>query len=381
MSKLFSPYPLTLILSSGIALSSAVANAADLPDFDYDAYTLSVEQTQEGQMTAFIARSKRFNQLVSLACEPTADNKLTQQPLQDWNALPSLQQAWLNTSEQWQRLQVFPLGPNADVTVRLNISFWPDKKNLVERKARSLLNQGEKAELKHGGIAMQGLTASEYLLFDPGHLKKSRPKQSCHLLTQVAAQNAENAKAMLTRWNESDFLTEWHDAALGNDTFASTTQATGYLLAGLAEQLEAIAKNKLYKPFRLNDEKALPNGYLAENWRSTQSLTNLATNFKQMRAYYLGLPARSSDKTINGPDQLLRHQGFAAEADQILSAFNQSQSTLETLVTIGSAAYLSEEGKAQARKLHDEIKQLERALKKPLPHFKLTQRFNSADGD
>ncbi|MFG1490052.1 imelysin family protein, partial [Oceanospirillum sp. HFRX-1_2] len=248
---------------------------------------------------------------------------------------------------------------------------------------RTLLSQGDQAKLKQGGIAMQGLTASEYLLFDPGHLENASPKESCHLLTQVAEQNEDNAKAMLTRWQESDFLVEWHDAALGNDTFASTTQATGYLLAGLAEQLEAIAKNKIYKPFRLNDDKAKPNGYLAENWRSSQSLTNLATNFAQIRDYYLGLPemGTNTEPLINGPDQLLRHLGFAGEANQIVTQLNQSQSTLDTLVTMGSAAYLSEEGKAQARKLHDEIKQLERALKKPLPHFKLTQRFNSADGD
>ena len=48
---------------------------------------------------------------------------------------------------------------------------------------------------------------------------------------------------------------------------------------------------------------------------------------------------------------------------------------------VTSRASLSSEGKAQAKKLHDEIKQLEQALKKPLPHFQLTQRFNSADGD
>ena len=383
MFKLFSSSSLVLILSSGLVATQATADSPEKPAFDYDAYTLSVEQTQSRQMAAFIARSENFNQLVTKSCQSGAQN--LSQPMKDWNALPKLQQAWLNTSEEWQRLQVFPLGPNTDVTVRLNISFWPDKKNLVERKARTLLNQGENAELKQGGIAIQGLTASEYLLFDPNHLKKSSPQQSCHLLSQIAAQSEANAKAMLTRWNESDFLVEWHDAALGNETFASTTQAVGYLLSGLAEQLEAIAKYKLEKPFRLNDENAKANGYLAENWRSNQSLTNLATNFSQLKAYYLGLKSDDSDtmvtRAINGPDQLLRHLGYFEEADQIVAQLNQSQGTLNTLVNMGSAAYLSKEGKAQAEQLHKNIKQLERALKKPLPHFQLTQRFNSADGD
>lgn len=381
MFKLFSTPSLALILSTSLPLVSAVHAAEEKPAFDYDAYTLSIEQTQANQMAAFIADSETFNQLVSQSCKPGAQN--LGQPMRDWSALPKLQNAWLNTSEKWQRLQVFPLGPNTDVTVRLNLSFWPDKKNLVERKARTLLSQGEKADLKQGGIAMQGLTASEYLLFDPNHLKKSSPKESCYLLSQIARQSEANTKAMLTRWNESDFLVEWHDAALGNETFASTTQAVGYLLSGLAEQLEGIAKYKLEKPFRLNDDKAQPNGYLAENWRSNQSLNNLATNFEQIRAYYLGLPAIDKDKAaiINGPDQLLRHLGFISEANQIISLMDQSQSTLDTLVNMGSTAYLSAEGKAQAAQLHKEIKQLERALKKPLPHFQLSQRFNSSDGD
>lgn len=378
----FSYHPLLLSLTLGLSTAglstfSQQTLAADKPDFDYDAYTRSVEETQERQMQQLIQSSRKLNQQVSQACAKPAKSGA----MKDWSALPALQAQWLNTSEQWQKLQVFPLGPNTDVTVRLNISFWPDKKNLVERKAKTMLQQGKAADLKNGGISLQGLTASEYLLFDPGHLSSVSSSDTCHLLTQITAQSQNNAEALLTRWQQSEFYTEWHDAALGNDTFASTTQAAGYLIAGLAETLEAIAKNKVYKPFRLNDEKALPNAYLAENWRSNQSLTNLATNFTQIRAYYLGLPANDAGKTINGPDQLLRHQGFAGEADQIVAQLNQNQQTLATLVKMGSAAYLSAEGKAQAEKLHQEIKLLERALKKPLPHFQLTQRFNSADGD
>jgi len=354
--------------------SSAAQAAVNAPDFDYDAYTRSIEQTQQRQMQDFIQASQRLNQSVLAACAaPTANEGQT---LSQWPALPSLQKQWLNSNEIWQQLQVFPLGPNADVTVRLNISFWPDRKNLVERKARTLIQQN--LPLKQGGIALQGLTASEYLLFDPKRLETATPAGNCALLTQIRHQSEHHARALLTRWQQSEFLAHWHDAALGNDTFASPTQATGYLLAGLAEQLEAIAKNKLHKPFRLNNENAQPNPYLAENWRSNQSLQNLATNFKQIRHYYLGIQSPSA---VNGPDQLLRHLGFQQEADAIVTQLNLSQKSLDKLVTLGASAYLSPEGKALAGQLQQNIKQLERALKKPLPHFQLTQRFNSADGD
>jgi len=375
-------------LGASLGYSSALqANQGSTPQakpsFNYDAYTRSVEQVQLQEMQALIQESKALNTLASAACH--AEAQVNHEPLSQWPALPSLQKKWLDTTEQWQRLQVFPLGPNNDVTVRLNINFWPDKKNLVERKARGLLQQGDSAELKQGGIALQGLTASEYLLFDPKHLKTSTPAATCHLLTQITHQSEENTRALLTRWQKSGFLVDWHDAALGNETFASTTQATGYLLSSLAEMLESIAKNKIYKPFRLNDEKALPNPYLAENWRSNQSLQNLATNFDQISHYYLGLtvpqPSEKKTVTVNGPDQLLRHLGFAEEADAIVAQLDNSQQTLNQLVVLGSSAYLSQEGKALAGQLHQNIKQLEQALRKPLPHFNLTQRFNSADGD
>lgn len=379
------PKALPALLLSGIAyaVSTAPAVAAATPDFDYDAYTRSVEQVQAQQMQQFIRASQRLNQQAQTACSGAGTI-----PLSDWQALPELQQQWQSAYQQWQRLQVFPLGPNNDVTVRLNISFWPDKKNLIERKARNLLRQGEDAQLEHGGIALQGLTASEYLLFDPGHLQRSTPAESCHLLTRITDETHRNAQKLLTRWQKSEFLSHWHDAALGNESFASTKQATGYLLDGLAQTLEQIAKYKLYKPFRLNDPQAAPNPYLAENWRSDQGLISLQTNISQIRDYYLGLPPASSGQTatqdserINGPDQLLRYLGFAGEADQIRIRFIRVQEVLDQLKALGTDAYASQNGKAIATELHQQIKQLEQALKKPLPHFKLAQRFNSTDGD
>ncbi|OOV88234.1 imelysin family protein [Oceanospirillum linum] len=365
--------------SALVLLYSVSLQAAEKPAFNYDAYTHSVEQTQLQQIQEFIGLSTRLNQTTQKAC--TSSGQQNHAPLQDWPSLPTLQEQWRNTYQQWQRLQVFPLGPNNDVTTRLNISFWPDKKNLVERKARALLKQGDQAELKNGGIALQGLTASEYLLFDPKHLKHSTPADSCHLLMAITYKSQENATAMLTRWQQSEFLSHWHDAALGNDSFASTKQATGYLMDGLAQTLEQMAKYKLYKPFRLNDADAQPNPYLAENWRSDQGLVSLKTNLDQIEDYYFGLTVQGQTQPVNGPDLLLRHLGFADEADAIKDAFKQTQSQLDTLMAMGSEAYQTMAGKTEATALNLQIKTLERALKKPLPHFQLAQRFNSADGD
>lgn len=383
MHHKISPALLFTLSALGLCLAKP-ALAAPAPDFNYDAYTRSVEQTLSGQMQQFADSSQALEQAVSNACStPSAKVKLA-----DWPALVTLQQQWQNSYQQWQQLQMFPLGPNSDVTVRLTVSFWPDRKNLVERKARALLKQGDQAQLKQGGIALQGLTASEYLLFDAGHLQRSTPAESCHLLSAISQESHKNAQQLKTRWQNSEFLSHWHDAALGNDSFASTKQATGYLMEGLAQTLEQIAKYKLHKPFRLNDKDAAPNPYLAEAWRSGQGLVSLQSNIRQIRDYYLGLPTtdkqagRDTDQRqrVNGPDQLLRHLGFADEADAIVQRLTATQNAFDRL-SEQADPFRTMAGKAAADSLHRELILLEKALKKPLPHFQLAKRFNSADGD
>ncbi len=366
----------TLVLS----IFSPAALAADQVSFDYDAFINSNERLQSQQMQQLVKANQDFQHGVTLACAQAIQSSsekqpLKQKPLKNWGHLEELQSLWKQSAQQWQKVQVFPLGPNTDTTVRLNITFWPDKKNLVERKVKGLIKQGESVDLSLGGIAVQGLAASEYLLFDPRHLKHATVKQTCPSLQVISAKSLANGQALLTRWQESEFLEHWHDAGLGNDTFASTTQAAGYLLAGLAQSAEIIAKDKVYKPFRLNKDQAKSNVYLSENWRSGLNLDNIQRNIADIEQLYLGVDG------TNGPHRLLLRKGFTAEAEAIQHQLTALKAQATQLQQMQQQAFAQSEGRELAKNFYQNLKQLEKALKKPLPSFNLAQKFNSRDGD
>lgn len=364
--------PVIALAFPAIAAANSPVTHHDSVAFDYDAFILSTEQAQSEHMQQLVARNQQFKTAVKLACDSAADSKIA---LNRWSDLNDLQHLWQESARQWQRIQVFPLGPNTDTTVRLNMTFWPDKKNLVERKMRSMVKQGTSVDIRKGGIAVQGMAASEYLLFDPGHLESASVAQTCPSLMAVSQQSLKNSQGLLTRWNESEFLSHWHDAGLGNETFASTTQAAGYLLAGLAQSAEIVAKDKVYKPFRLNKAQALSNRYLAENWRSGLSLDNMQQNLADIEQLYRGLDGR------NGPHQLLLRKGFKQEADAIVQQLQQVRQNLNKLNEMGDQAFVSAEARETGRQIYQGLKRLEKAMKKPLSHFNLTQKFNSRDGD
>ncbi len=361
----------TLALSS---FSSSVP-ADDQASFDYDAFILSNEQLQNRQMQQLIKNNQDFQHGVILACGQTISSSAATQPLNQWGHLKELQILWKQSAQQWQKIQMFPLGPNTDTTVRLNITFWPDKKNLVERKVEGLIKQGGDVDLSLGGIAVQGLAASEYLLYDPRHLQHATVQQTCPALQAISEKSLANSQALLTRWQESEFLEHWHDAGLGNDTFASITQATGYLLAGLAQSAEIVAKDKVYKPFRLNTDQARSNVYLSENWRSGLNLDNIQQNITDIEHLYLGADGH------NGPHRLLLKKGFTAEAEAIQQQLSTLKEQASQLQQMQQQAFAQTEGRALAKRFYQNLKQLEQALKKPLPSFNLAQKFNSRDGD
>lgn len=365
----------TSVTTLALSIFSPAALAADQVSFDYDAFINSNEQLQSQQMQQLVKANQDFQHGVTLACSQSMQSASEKQPLNHWGHLEELQSLWKQSAQQWQKVQVFPLGPNTDTTVRLNITFWPDRKNLVERKMKGLIKQGKGVDLSLGGISVQGLAASEYLLFDPRHLKHATIQQTCPSLQVISAKSLANGQALLTRWQESEFLEHWHDAGLGNDTFASTTQAAGYLLAGLAQSAEIVAKDKVYKPFRLNKDQAQSNVYLSENWRSGLNLDNIQQNISDIEQLYLGVDG------TNGPHRLLLRKGFTAEAKAIQQQLTALKAQAAQLQQMQQQAFVQSEGRELAKSFYQNLKQLEKALKKPLPSFNLAQKFNSRDGD
>ena len=104
---------------------------------------------------------------------------------------------------------VLAFGPLAEGNRAWQIQFWPDKKNLVARQVEALLNSKPgltAADLDNASVVVQGLTAYEYLLFDPAlDLNNSEQKaRYCPLLVAIGEHQQSLAADILASWQSKD---------------------------------------------------------------------------------------------------------------------------------------------------------------------------------
>ncbi|MDY0415960.1 MAG: imelysin family protein, partial [Pseudomonas sp.] len=77
---------------------------------------------------------------------------------------------FLQAQHAWAALQPLLIGPLNEGNRTWQVQFWPDKKNLVARQVKQFLKANPEptlADLQRGSVVVQGLSAYEYLVFDP----------------------------------------------------------------------------------------------------------------------------------------------------------------------------------------------------------------------
>jgi predicted lipoprotein len=127
----------------------------------------------------------------------------------DQITLAEARQAFSSAQSTWAAVQPVALGPLAEGNRAWQIQFWPDKKNLVARQVEALVKAKPEltpADLDKSSVVVQGLTAYEYLLFDPAlDLNDSAQKaRYCPLLTAIGDHQQTLAADILGQWQSKD---------------------------------------------------------------------------------------------------------------------------------------------------------------------------------
>lgn len=217
----------------------------------------------------------------------------------------ALGKAWLDAFLAWQAVRFVDFGPVENNNLAWQFQFWPDPKNLVARKAKTIL----KAEapitsnlIEQSGVAVQGFPMIEFLLFDEqqnvGQDALPAPR-SCDLLIKVAEHVNHNSEALAGQW--SDFRPHY----LANALYQETT-----LKAGMTA-LEILEERRLAQPMGLRGN-GRRNPYIADAWRSGNSL-------KAAEAGVAGL----QNHFLPGLTTLLDACGESTLASRIRAQFNK----------------------------------------------------------
>lgn len=282
----------------------------------------------------------------------------------------------VSTQTAWAALQPLQLGLITEGNRSWQVQFWPDKKNLVARQIETLLNKNPKPgrdDLAQASVVVQGLSAYEYLLFDPA-IDLSRDadkKRYCMLLQGIAQHQKLLADEIFEDWEAADGIASTLES-FPNPRYADAHAAIADLLRAQVNGLD-VMKKKLGTPLGVQS-KGTPQPYQADAWRSGGSLGNLAAGLSSAQLVWQG-------QSDNGLRSLLdaSQQALAKQIDQ---AYADTRQQLEILQQSLTELFASDSARPQLQALYNSLDQLHRLHERDLAKALDVQLgFNAHDGD
>ena len=291
--------------------------------------------------------------------------------------LPAARQAFLSAISAWSALQPLMLGPLAEGNRAWQVQFWPDKKNLVQRQVEALLKskpQLTQDELSNASVVVQGLTASEYVLFDAGiDLTQAQQKaRYCPLLQAIGQHQQALASDIVSQWQADKNGMAAQLKTFPNERYADAKEAVAELLRVQVSGIDGL-KKKLGAPLG-RQSKGIPQPYQAEAWRSNASMANIASTLASAELLWHG-----SNK--DGLQSLLSSDQ-ADLAKRIDAAYLDTRQRLAALDLPLTELLASEEGRTRLNELYDSLNRLHRLQEGDLAKALGVQiGFNAHDGD
>lgn len=289
-------------------------------------------------------------------------------------SLTASQQTWRETFNAWAALQPALIGPLAEQNRSWQVQFWPDKKNLVGRQVKMLLDANptiDQAKLDKSSVVLQGLSAAEYLLFDQSIDLSQAEQQTryCGLLLAIGGHQTQLSQDMLSAWQGAQGFA----ATLSNtpnQRFAEPQESLAELLRTQVSSLELMKKKLGTAIGRLSKGIAQP--YQAEAWRADASLDSLRASLASLQTFWgqaqqVGLRDLVSDAALR---ERIEHQH--AQTHDTFAAFT---SGLQSLLS-------NSDDQQRLDKAYLELAELQRLYEKDLARaLNIQMGFNAHDGD
>lgn len=291
-------------------------------------------------------------------------------------SLEQAQAAFLDAQRAWAGLQPMLLGPLGEGNRTWQIQFWPDKKDLVARQIPALLHKNPspvRADVEKGSVVIQGLSAYEYLLYDPAvDLGKRADKAShCALLTAIGDHQQQLSASLLAEW-QGDTGVASQLRKFPNARYADASEALADVLRVQVTALDGV-KKKISMPLGRASGKDVAQPYQAEAWRSGASLPSIAATLESAERIWRG-----------AHDDGLRHLlGDQPElVTRIDSAYAKVRQQLPGLQKPITALLAEESGRAALDALYTDVNELLRLYQGDLARALGVQiGFNAHDGD
>ena len=191
----------------------------------------------------------------------------------------------------WQAVQLVAFGAIDKKELNWRIQFYPDTKNLVEKKVKNILKGNEKITkemMKDASVSIQGIPAIEYLLFDSKYAQISAYQSNarqCQLL-QVVSHNLLKMSKKLNKYWEKKYLARLLDAS--NKEYMEDNEAVNRIVNAMAGKVDEWVNKKYLIVFGYHLKTSTTKPYLLDYWRSGYSLDALKAQLDAVSRFYYG---------------------------------------------------------------------------------------------
>ncbi|MEZ5511174.1 MAG: imelysin family protein [Gammaproteobacteria bacterium] len=353
-----------------VLISSALLLAGCKDDMTSDQrwVATATRQIVEDHIALAERTEKQVEQAQSFCREPSAAG------------LSKMQQRWRDSMSAWQQLQWVRFGPITDNNLDWKLQFWPDKKNILQRKVQTLLESGESISpqtLARASVVAQGFSAQELLLFDQGFASTQAfsAGHQCELLMASSQLTADVTAQLAGHWQDKTWLEQWLQPPTTVADQSAAHSRAGELFDALLSQVERIKIDKLGEPLGMKTRDKKPNGYFAESWRSQHSLHNIEQNLAAVES--LITPRKGY-----GLFQYLKDQQHPEVAEELVIRFDNLQLALQQIEQPLNIAVMDDGRRQAVQAAVRNVGELASFLKQRVaPALGLALGFNANDGD
>lgn len=234
-------------------------------------------------MSVFAERTQNLEKTLATWCQH--DGKSDVKPVQ---------QAFAQTMQAWAGIEFLRFGPLVQSNRFEKLAFWPDTRGVMQRQVRTLLTAADPAAVEPGAlasrsVAMQGLPALEYVLYDTPGLISAAPgadtSYACRYAVAIAANVVTVSIELQQAWSaEGKFGREFTAPSPGNTLYRSQQEVAAEAIKALSTGLQFARDVKLLPALGTSAPSA--RAQRAAWWRSDMTVANLAAGIQGMRDFY-----------------------------------------------------------------------------------------------
>ncbi|WP_350333231.1 imelysin family protein [Coralliovum pocilloporae] len=252
----------------------------------------------------------------------------------------ALKDRFARLARSWSRLEFVRFGPVIAGHRYERLFFWPDVKGRGLRQVRRLMKArdavvDDPAAYRKKSVALQGLQALEYVLFDGKAVfgPDEAGQYRCRLAMRIAAGIHDTASSLRADWDSDDgYARLMNNPGPDNPVYRSEKEVAQELITVLVSGLEAIRDRKVL--VALGRDGATPKPKRLPFRRSGLAIEALAANLDGLAELYR---AAGFDRDLKQNDQWLQ-QGIPFEFRNADRALSSLQMSIENAVADKDAA-------------------------------------------